>query len=301
MKYLLSLLIFFSVLISGIEAQKVYNVLDYGAVPDGRTMNTDAIQKAVDDCNRDGGGTVIFPAGTYLTGTIALKDNVFLEFTPGSKLLGSNKIDDYPQNMPEERLSKALIWAMDVENTGIKGSGTIDGQAKYFQGKKDMARPFLLKFVRCKDVHVSGVKLQHPGFWTQHYYLCDGVTLRDLRIFAHGAENNDMIDIDQSRNVLITGIQGDSDDDGITIKSIGNGIVENLVISDCLIRTRTNAIKFGTDSYGGFRNVTVTNCLITPSVTEDGLSGYKEGMAGLALEVVDGGVMENVTISNIVI
>ena len=178
-----------------------YNILDFGAVPDGKTMNTESIQQAVDECAAEGGGTVIFPAGTFLSGTIVLKDNVVLYFMPGSKLLGSSSIDDYPQNMPEEKLSKALIYARDVKNIGVTGYGTLDGQAKYFQGKKGMSRPFILKFVECENVTVSGVTLQHPGFWTQHYYKCDGVILRDLKVFAHGAENNDMIDIDQSSNV----------------------------------------------------------------------------------------------------
>ena len=267
------------------------NVLDFGAEADGKTLNTKAIQSAIDQCHKNGGGTVEFPAGKYLTGTIVMKDNVILNLQAGSTVLGSKNIDDYSYN--------SLIWANNLKNVGITGFGVIDGQGKSYYGKK--TRPALLQFISCRDVIVQGVTLQHPAAWTQHYLKCDGVNIRDVKVYAHGGENNDMLDINQSRNVVISGLIGDSDDDGITLKSTGNGLVENVIISDCIIRSRTNAIKAGTESYGGFRNITITNCTISPSVTEHGYSGFKEGLAGIALEIVDGGIMENITISNMVI
>jgi polygalacturonase len=283
-----------------------YNVVEYGAIADGQTLNTKAIQQAIDDCSENGGGTVEFPAGTYLTGTLFLKSNVFLNLQAGSTLLGSKNLEDYPQslrqpgnNSDKKFVLRALIRGDELENVGITGFGIIDGQGKFFYGIK--VRPRLLLFVSCKNVTVAGVALQHPGAWTQHYLKCDGVTIRDIKVYAHGGENNDMVDIDQSRNVIITGLIGDSDDDGITLKSPGEGLVENVVISDCIIRTRTNAIKCGTESFGGFRDITITNCVIGPSETKDGFSGANEGFAGIALEIVDGGLMENVVISNITI
>lgn len=273
------------------SAKPYYNVIEYGATADGKTFDTKSIQNAINECTNNGGGTVVFPAGTYLSGEIVMKDNVILNLQVGSKILGSENIKDYHMY--------SLIWGEKVNNIGVIGFGTIDGQGKSYQGKT--SRPSLIKFVNCNDVIVEGVTLQHPGAWTQHYLKCDGVTLRDLKIFAHGAENNDMVDINQSRNVIITGLIGDSDDDGITLKSTGEGLVENVVISDCIIRTRTNGIKAGTESYGGFRNIALTNCYFGPSLTQDGYSGRDEGLAGIALEIVDGGVMENVTISNVVI
>ena len=286
------------------ETKPYYNVLEYGATADGKTLDTKAIQDAIDECANNGGGTVEFPAGTYLSGSIVMKDNVILNLQAGSKILGSKNIEDYSLN--SQQIAKkhkdvygALIKGEGLKNIGITGFGIIDGQGESYQGEKK--RPALLKFENCKNVIVEGVKLQHPGAWTQHYLKCDGVTLRDLKIYAHGSENNDMVDINQSRNVVITGLIGDSDDDGITLKSTGEGLVENVVISDCIIRSRTNAIKAGTESYGGFRDITITNCSIGPSVTKDGFSGFKEGLAGIALEIVDGGIMENIVISNLVI
>ncbi len=298
--------LFFVVVVS-VSAQEIsYNVLDFGAEGDGKTLNTKSIQKAIDECSNNGGGRVEFPAGTYLAGTIILKDNVILNLQPGSKILGSKNLEDYPLSLhqPEKNIDKkfelrALIRGDDLKNAGVTGFGIIDGQGKFFHGIK--VRPRLLLFVNCKDVSVEGITLKHPAAWTQHYLKCDGVSIRDVKIYSHGAENNDMVDIDQSRNVVISGLIGDSDDDGITLKSTGEGLVENVVISDCIIRTRTNAIKAGTESYGGFRDITITNCTISPSVTTDGFSGFAEGMAGIALEIVDGGIMENVVISNMVI
>ena len=278
-----------------------YNVIEYGAKADGHTSDTKSIQKAIDECALLGGGTVEFPAGTYLTGTLFLKDNVFLNLHPGSIILGSKNIKNYPRYTDKYGTSRlsALVRGEGLENMGITGFGIIDGQGKYFYGLE--ARPRLLLFENCKNVTVKDITLQHPGAWTQHYLRCDGVTLSDIKIYAHGGENNDMVDIDQCRNVIISGLVGDSDDDGITLKSPGETLVENVVISDCIIRTRTNAIKCGTESYGGFRDITITNCSISPSETKDGFSGTNEGLAGIALEIVDGGIMENVVISNLVI
>ncbi|VAX28209.1 Polygalacturonase [hydrothermal vent metagenome] len=287
------------------STRQYYNVVDYGAKADGKILNTKSIQEAIDKCASNGGGTVVFPAGTYLSGTIVMKDNVILHLEAGSKILGSKNIDDYRVNLKlisnnkQKDINGALILALDKKNIGITGFGTIDGQGKSFYGKEN--RPVLLFFNGCKDVTIKGVTLQHPASWTQHYLKCNGVTIRDVKVFAHGGENNDMVDINQSRNVVITGLNGDSDDDGITLKSTAEGLVENVIISDCNIRTRTNAIKMGTESYGGFRDITITNCTISPSVTETGFSGAAEGLAGIALEIVDGGIMENITVSNIVI
>ena len=327
-KYFL-LITFFITSLSFAQTKGYLNVLDFGAKADGKTLNTKAIQRAIDQCYNNGGGTVNFPAGTFLTGTIQLKDNVILHLQGGSKILGSTNIKDYPMYLPlvpnnmDKDVYRALIRGENAKNFGITGSGIIDGQGKdlqinkireselaeihkiyndttrYIPGKGDDQRPFLLRFVDCKGITIQGITLQYPAKWTQHYLNCDGITIRDVKVFAHGGANNDMVDIDGSKNVVITGMRGDSDDDGICLKSTGETIVENVLISDCIIRSRTNPIKTGTDSYGGFKNITINNCFIGPSVTKDGYSGRKEGLAGIALELVDGGILENVTISNI--
>ena len=327
------LLLSFYLLISSIVfagTKTHYNVTSFGANGDGITLETKAIQKAIDECTNNGGGIIEFPAGNYLTGTIIMKDNVVLNLQAGSKILGSTNIADYPMYSPpipnnmDKDVKRALIRGEDLKNIGITGLGVIDGQGKYLQdkpiteddlkqiekvytdksryipGKKNDQRPFLLRFVSCKNILMEGITLQHPAKWTQHYMNCDGITIRDVKVYAHGGANNDLVDIDGSRNVVISGLKGDCDDDGICLKSAGDQIVENVIISDCILRSRTNPIKAGTDSYGGFRNITITNCYIGPSLAVGGYSGRDEGLAGIALELVDGGVLENVTISNIV-
>ncbi len=319
----------FSIVVAQITSS--LNILDFGAKADGKTLNTKAIQKAIDECHKNGGGTIGFPAGNYLTGTIVMKDNVVLNLQAGSKILGSTNIVDYPMYTPsipnnmDKDVQRALIRGENLHHIGITGLGTIDGQGKslqinkinkeelkeihkfytdktrYIPKKGDDQRPFLLRFISCTDITMQGITLQHPAKWTQHYLNCNGVTIRDVKVFAHGGANNDMVDIDGSKNVVISGIRGDSDDDGICLKSTGDQIVENVLITGCILRSRTNPIKAGTDSYGGFRNITISNCYIGPSVTNDGYSGRKEGMAGIALELVDGGILENVTISNIIV
>lgn len=311
------------------QTRSVIKVLDFGAKADGKTLNTKAIQRAIDQCNQNGGGTVEFPAGNYLTGTIQLKNNVILHLQAGSKILGSTHIKDYPMYFPQvpnnmdKDVKRALIRGENLKNIGITGLGTIDGQGKslqvnkitegelteinkiytdktrYIPKKGSDQRPFLIRFVSCKNITMEGISLQYPAKWTQHYLDCDGVTIRDVKVFAHGGENNDMVDIDGSKNVLITGLRGDSDDDGICLKSTGDQIVENVMISDCMLRSRTNPIKAGTDSYGGFRNIAISNCFIGPSLTTGGYSGRKEGLAGITFQMVDGGILENITVTNI--
>ena len=336
LKASMSSMLFFSVLVlslSTVSAQSngIHNVTDYGGVGDGHTMNTSAIQQAIIACSAKGGGTVYFPAGVYVTGTIYMKNNITLNLEAGAKIMGSTSIEDYPLNdckvasFTDSYTGRALIWGEDLHNIAITGRGTIDGQgANFFKNHspkeewekqirfyKDSTRyvpkahyinrPYLIRFISCSNVLVEGVTLQHAAMWMQHYLNCEFLTIRDINVFNHGSKNNDMMDIDGCRNVIITGCFGDSDDDGITLKSTSGIVTENVLISDCFIRTRTNAIKAGTESLGGFKDITITNCVIQPSGVADGVSGRREGLAGIALEVVDGGVLDRVTISNITI
>jgi polygalacturonase len=309
----------------------IYNIVNYGAAGDGITLNTIAIQKAIDACNDDGGGTVYFPAGTYLSGTIYLKNNITLYLDAGSILLGSTNVRDYPLNKTrypsgsDRYVARALIWGEDLYNITITGRGTVDGQGSLFSDQpipqeewKDLVsvftdttrfrpepfyinRPYLIRLVSCRNILIEKIFLQKPAMWLQQYLNCEYLTLRDLNIYSHGNPNNDLVDIDGSRNVIISGIYGDSDDDGITLKSTTETPVQNVTISDCIIRSRTNTIKAGTESASGFKDITITNCILKPSLADTGYSGRKEGLAGIALELVDGGIMDRVTISNITI
>jgi polygalacturonase len=133
----------------------------------------------------------------------------------------------------------------------------------------------------------------------QQYLACDFVTIRGIKVFNHVSNNNDMIDIDGCRYVTISDCIGDSDDDALTLKSTGARATEHVTITNCILSSHCNAIKAGTESSGGFKDIAITNCVIMPSSAGEVISARAEGLAGIALEIVDGGTMDGVVISNI--
>lgn len=287
-------------------------ITDYGADPGGTTLSTGAIQKAIDLCSKRG-GSVIVPPGTFLTGTLVMKDNVTLDIRAGALLLGSPELSSYPEQSVsfhfwgEQWARYALIVANKAKNISITGCGVIDGQGsrfKLFSRKKPdkyRNRPYLIWFAECSNVSVSNVTLRNSAFWMQYYLCCDNVRIDGIRVFNHSNKNNDMIDIDGCHDVTITNVTGDSDDDGITLKSTCPRSNENVVIDNCILSSHCNALKLGTESTGGFRNVAISNVIVRPSQVKTVLSGSATGISGIALEVADGGRLENVSLSNIIV
>jgi polygalacturonase len=135
----------------------------------------------------------------------------------------------------------------------------------------------------------------------QHYLACDQVYLHNIDIFNHSNKNNDMIDIDDCHDVIISDVRGDSDDDGITLKSTSGRGVQNVAITNCLLSSHCNAIKCGTESTAGFRNIVISNCVIRPSEKKTVIYGKPAGISGISLETVDGGTIDGISISNIII
>ncbi|AXY78586.1 glycoside hydrolase [Paraflavitalea soli] len=289
-----------------------YNITSSGAVGDGTTDNTIAIQKAIDSCTITG-GTVYFPGGTFLSGTIVLKSNVTLHLSAKAVLLGQPAAKHYPYQQSgipfygEDWAKQALIFCKNQENVKIEGEGTIDGQGASFvintikKPDRYKDRPYLLWFAGCKKVTVTGVRLRNSAFWMQHYLGCEQVLIDGINIWNHSNKNNDMIDIDGCRYVTISNVTGDSDDDGITIKSTSKLISEYITITNCILSSHCSALKFGTESTGGYRNIVISNTVIKPSAQVATIYGRPAGISGLALELVDGGIMENISISNMVI
>jgi polygalacturonase len=313
------------------SADAAFNVVDSGAVGDGVTVNTAAIQSSIDACASGGGGTVLFPAGRFVTGTLFLKDKVCLHLESGAVILGSTHLDDYPiirceyPSKSDSYTARALIWGEGLTNVAITGFGTIDGQGASFHGKKATPeemkphsdayaaegrhtpeahyfnRPYLIRLISCRDVRVHDVTLQNSAMWMQHYLNCEHVSIRGIKVFNHVAANNDMIDIDGCRYVTIADCYGDTDDDALTLKSTGAAPTEHVTITNCILASHCNALKAGTESAGGFKDIAITNCVIKRSAVEPALSGRDEGLAGIALEIVDGGTLDGVVISNVVI
>ncbi len=291
-------------------AVTAFDVTDFGAVGDGKTKDTAAIQAAIDSC-AEAGGKVVLPAGTFLSGTLYLKSGVTLYLSNGALLLGSADISDYPANKggfpsyTDSWLTQSLIFAQKQDHISICGEGIIDGQGGRFavttKKKPDRYknRPYIIRFIGCRDVRIQGITLRNSAMWMQHYLACERIRIQGITVYNHCNKNNDMIDIDGCRDVIISDCIGDSDDDALTLKSTSARPTENVTISNCILSSHCNAIKMGTESHGGFKNIVITNCLIKPSRHDGLIYGRKQGLAGIVMAIVDGGSLHGVTVSNI--
>lgn len=268
-----------------------FNVRDYGVCADGQTNDAAAIQKAIDAAANAGGGVVYFPAGNYLSGTLALKSNVSLRLAPGATLWGSRNMADY--DPPH------LIYAREADNIGIEGSGVINGNGEAFwfpDFKPHQRRPSpLLEFVKCRNVRVQDLAIRNAPGWTIHPLDCDQVKIRGISIVNHmNGPNTDGIDPDSSRNVVISDSYIEAGDDCIVLKTTGRGgqparPCENVTVTNCTLISRAAALKLGTESHGDFRHIVFSNCVIRGT------------RVGLAIYAKDGGVFEGVSFSNITI
>jgi polygalacturonase len=287
-------------------------VTDHGVVPDGKTLNTPAIQAWIDRCAANGGGTLRFPAGRYLTGGLTLCSHLTLQFDNGAVLLGSPNLDHYrhydpvPEAFQESAEGlRALLFAIDCEQIRLLGPGTIDGQGALLSPYTTVraGRPRNIWFARCKDVTVDGLHLRSSGFWMQHYLKCQGLRLIDLDVWNHESCNNDGIDVDCCRDVIIRGCKLDTADDAICLKSGNDQPTENVLVTSCITRTHCNHFKIGTESNGGFRNIRVDGMVMIPSDRKESHPGTEgadyRGASGIAIGSVDGGMLENISVQNV--
>ena len=289
----------------------------------GKIGETDRWQAEIDRTAAAGGGRVTIPAGRHLTGTLFLRSNVTLELAAGCVLEGSTNRVDYPDVRIEyaelREPWQGLIVADGQTNVAVVGEGEIFGNGRGFPHGARLGRPQGLLFHRCRGVRVENVRLRDLARWTCYLKECDGCVFRNVTVDSHANGNNDGIDID-SRNVLVENCDFDSDDDGIVFKSDNAGfIVENVTVRNCRVRSTCSAIKLGTGSHGGFRNILVENVVAGASPREwcnaEGkgvISEYRVQtwpgsewtpslLSGIALECVDGGLLENVTVRNVTV
>ena len=278
--------------------------------------NAPVIQKVIDRLSSQGGGTVTIPAGDFITGPLELKSGVELHLEMGARLLGLPDISAYEKAHWVNEKGKvsphsALIYANFQENIAITGQGTIDGQGghrAFKVGKADPGgRPMIILFRGCRNVVVKDVRLENSAHWVQYYTDCVGVRVSGLKVYSHCNYNNDGIDIESS-DVVVTGCIFDSEDDAICLKGTGNNLCENVAVSNCVAASNCNAVKLGTGSCTGYRNISISNITIRHASEDNfrhwstkikGITAPVTVISGIAVEVVDGGICENVNISNI--
>jgi polygalacturonase len=282
-----------------LSAFLLFNVRDFGAKGDGFAKDTAAIQAALDRASASGGGVVSMPAGTYLAGTIHLRSNVTVELTGGAVLKMSADNGDFD---PYETLSynthsdretsffhHALLAGEDVESIAITGRGRIDANRTRRGGPK----PIALK--RCRHVSVTGITIENAPNYAISLLGCDYVNIDGVSILNAYADG---IDPDCSRFVRISNSYIDSSDDCIVPKSsfaLGEvRATEGITVTNCVTRGSANHFKLGTESGGVFRNITVSNMAMYPRPKP-----FKRDEAGIAVDVLDGGRVEGLTVSNI--
>jgi polygalacturonase len=252
-----------------------YNIMDYGARQDTTVLSTQALQQAIDDCSKTGGGRVVVPTGSYKIGSIILKSNVHLYLEHGATIYGSTDLKDYLPVKPDyvslrtQVKTIQLIYANRVKNVVISGYGTIDGRGRAFKkltwNDEGITRPHLLRFVESEDVVIKDITLKNSGCWMQHYLACDRLKIEGIKVFNRNNYNNDALDLDGCHEVVVQGMIADSDDDGITLKSTSPRLCENIRISDCVVSSHCNAVKLGTETNGGFRNINISGIVVKPS------------------------------------
>jgi polygalacturonase len=270
------------------------NIKDHGATANREAKQTAAIQSAIDAVAAAGGGTVLVPAGRYLIGTLHLRSHVTLHLDNGAHLKGSADIADYPEveggftDAVGQKRNRCLIYANGTTGTAITGQGTIDGSGDAY-GYEEDGRPFMVRFINCKDVQVTGITLKDSPGWVSHYLGCENVLIHGITIRSRVNGNNDGIDVDSCRRVRISDCDIDTGDDAICIKATRANPSEDIVVTGCRICSTWGALKLGTESAGDFRNIIFSNIVIRD--TEGG---------GIKLISMDGCRMENVVAENII-
>jgi hypothetical protein len=286
-------------LMGAAQAKGTFNVARYGAKGDGATLNTAAIQRTIDAAAK-GGGTVVFPTGTFLTGSIFVKSGVTLKVDKGVTLLGSQNIADYPVMKTriagiETHWPAALVNIYEQKNAAITGDGTIDGDGKVFwdsywtlrkayepRGLRwasdyDAHRPRLIQVYKSSQVKVGGgMLLRRSGFWTLHICFSEDVTVDGVVIRNNEGglgPSTDGIDIDSSRKILVQNADIDVNDDALCLKAgrDSDGLrvarpTEDVIIRNSIVRSAAAGVTFGSETSGGFRNIEAYNITVLDNV-----------------------------------
>lgn len=285
-----------------------FTVTDYGAVGDGKTDNTAAIQAALDHCSESGGGSVIFPAGVYISAPLSLRSNVNMYMAPNSILLANPDESLYKLSAFGANEGEGMMWlhGRDIENFSISGTGRIDGNGVAFMGAelddsyelKPVTtfdpRPHVLTLINAKKVNISDVTISNSAYWTVHLVGCYDVNIKGISLLNNlKIRNGDGIDIDHSRKVRISDCFIESGDDCICLKNRREydeyGPCEDIVVTNCIMTSRSCSVKIGSENMDRIANVLISNCII------------RDSNRGIGIQNRDEGSVENVTFQNILL
>ncbi len=326
-KFTITTLLIF-LIASSLSGQEIYyNILDYGAKGDGKTNNNKAINAAIDDAAKNGGGTVYFPAGDFLSYTIRMKSKITLYLDNGAVLIGDKEVNGVGYDLPEEATwyskfqdfghsfwKNSLIYGDSLHDIAIIGQGMIWGKGLYTHDKPDIigSGNKAIGLKNCYNVTIRDISILHGGHFCILATGVDNLTIDNVRADA----DRDAFDIDCCKNVSISNcVINSPTDDGLCLKSsfaLGYArVTENVTITNCQVygydhgslmdgtfKTEfideapnvnhciTGRLKLGTESNGGFKNITISNCVF-------------ERSRGIAIETADGGLIEDVLIDNI--
>lgn len=266
--------------VTPLRGRDLTNVLDFGAVGDGSTLCTEAIQQAIDLCSHSGGGTVFVPAGQYVTGTIWMRSNITLYLDAGAVLLGAMDLNAYPLWVsrwegPDVLKGHApLIGGEELRNVALAGHGVIDGRGQYWwdlfkRDKLQHQRPNMIRFVDCKDLQIDGLTFIRSPRWTLNPTACDNLSITRVTIRnPDDSPNTDGINPDSCSNVHISNCHIDVGDDCIAIKSGSEDSgrqtlrpCQNVTITNCTMLHGHGGVVIGSEMSGGVRNVAITNCV----------------------------------------
>lgn len=287
-----------------IASSGFHDVRDYGAKGDGIAKDTAAIQAAVDAAAKTGGGTVWLSPGTYLSGSIRLKSNITIQFATGATLKMSPDNSDFDPDQriaPTVTFGQALLSGDNVENVAITGGGIIDGNRTRRGGPK----PIALK--NSRHIAIRGLRMQNAPNYNISLMVCEYVDIEGVTILNAYADG---IDPDCSRNVRISNVFVDSRDDSVVVKAsrglmAGRCTTENVTVANSVLTTTANYFKVGTESIGDFRNIAVNNIAMYPRLPDGNWKGFPNwpssprDEAGISINVLDGGAVDGVVVSNI--
>ena len=283
----------------------MYNILDYGAVADGKTNIAPFVQKLIDECNTKGGGVIFIPYGKYVMSSVHLCNHIHILFESGATIFGSTNPDDfdereevdYPlyQDCSHSYFRRAMFWAEDCDDISFCGNGIIDMQEIWENTPVPNESSWvgtrankIISLKNCTNVLISDLRMYNATDLAVYFAGCENVRVTGLTMKV----NIDGISPDCCKNVVISDCNVIAGDDGIVLKTSytlnKKGTCENIVITNCVVSSRMCAIKFGTETNGDFRNISISNCSV-----------YDTCLTALALEIADGGTIDGITVTGI--